>query len=147
MFVWFLSGIISNRYESAINELSLTAVETVAASSPAASKSNTTKSKNNKFNSKSQKRTLIMVLWVSVMFSSSRLVSAIANLVLLFLEDSIYNWWTTAFSFFYLCCVYASYFFVYMRTNKLFRRRFYRIFMSKKLINSFTTSVKENTKW
>jgi hypothetical protein len=80
---------------------------------------------------KSQKKTLIMVLWVSVVFSSSRFVFAIANLLLLFMENSVYNWWGSGFNYFFSACTYSSYILVYIKTNKIFRKKFYQIFLRK----------------
>ena len=79
----------------------------------------------------SKRKTLIMVLWVSVVFSSSRFVFAIANLTLLLLTYSVYNWWANAFNLFYGACVYISYFYVYMRANRVFKKKFYEIFFRK----------------
>ena len=92
---------------------------------PSKTKENSTDSE------KSQKKTLIMVLWVSVVFSSSRFVFAIANLLLLFMENSVYNWWGSGFNYFFSACTYSSYILVYIKTNKIFRKKFYQIFLRK----------------
>lgn len=80
----------------------------------------------------SQKKTLVMVLWVSLVFCTSRLVFAIANLILLLMPGSVYNWYASAFNYFWTCVVYGSYFFVYMRTNKIFKKKFCQIFLRQK---------------
>ena len=84
-------------------------------------------------NERSKRKTLIMVLWVSIVFSSSRFVFGIANLSFLLLPYSMFNWWAQAFNLFYSSCVYTSYFFVYMKTNKHFRKKFYEIFLRKNI--------------
>lgn len=84
----------------------------------------------NSNNEKSKKKTLIMVLWVSLVFSSSRFMFAIANLSFLLMPYTAFNWWAGAFNIFYGACVYVSYFFVYMKTNKHFNRKFYEIFFA-----------------
>lgn len=76
----------------------------------------------------SKKSTLIMVLWVSVVFSASRVFYAVSNLLLLLMEDSAYYVWASAFCYFFSACTYSSYIFVYVRTNKLFRKKFYEMF-------------------
>ena len=89
--------------------------------------------KINNTNAESQRKTLIMVLWISVVFCTGRFASVVSNLILLFMQDTVYNWWASAFNFFYMALVYATYFFVYMRTNKMFRKKFYKIFLRKEI--------------
>lgn len=126
----------SNRMDSLTNDGSLTTVETITSLNYILDSLKTTTTKTTSQDEQSQRRTLIMVLWVSVVFSTSRFVFAISNLILLLLQDSVYNWWATGFNFFYASCVYGSYFFVYMKTNKLFRKTFYQIFLRKNNVDS-----------
>ena len=96
----------------------------------------TMSSRRKEANLETRKMTLIMVLWVSVVFSSSRFVNVIANLCLLLLKDTVYNWWASSFNLFYASLVYISYFFVYFKTNKIFRRKFCEIFLRRRKIDS-----------
>ena len=85
----------------------------------------------NNINAESQRNTLIMVLWVSLVFCSGRFTSAIANMMLLLMQNSPYNWWASAINYFFMSLVYSSSILVYMRTNKMFRKKFYKIFLRK----------------
>lgn len=123
---------ISNRSDktSTTVEMSLATVETIERLYNGNSSKVCKKMDKNQM---SQKRTLIMVLWVSAVFCTGRFVAAVANLILLFMQDTVYNWWATGMNFLLTAVVYASYFFVYMRTNKLFSKTFYKVFLKKRV--------------
>lgn len=87
------------------------------------------KTKTTENNDESKRKTLVMVLWVSLVFGSSRLIFAIANLSLLLVPYSLFNWWAGWINIFFGAGVYFSYFFVYMKTNKHFNKKFKQIFL------------------
>jgi hypothetical protein len=127
-------GATNNRYDSTI-DMNLAIVEEIYSRIYPNNNTNNTgndmKKKINNTNAESQRKTLIMVLWISLVFCTGRFASVVSNLILLFMQDTVYNWWASAFNFFYMALVYATYFFVYMRTNKMFRKKFYKIFLRK----------------
>lgn len=122
------SRVVSNRNSSVLGS-KVTPLESIISQAYTSTK----QAKKPESHEESQKKTLIMVLWVSVIFSSSRLVFAVANLFVLFMENTPYNLWGSAFNYFYNAIVYISYLFVYMKTNKLFRKKFYQIFLRKEV--------------
>lgn len=81
---------------------------------------------------KSLRRSLIMTLWVSLIFSTDRLVKCVYRSVLLFAPLSPVTFYLNACSFVFDALAYSSFFFVYMNTNKIFKRTFYEIFLRKK---------------
>lgn len=84
--------------------------------------------KGNENDLESKRMMLIMVLWTSVVFTSSRLVFSVDQFLFFRNSSSPYSIWASVLNFFYSSCVYISYLFVYLKTNKLFRRKFYKIF-------------------
>ena len=129
-------GATINRYDSTI-DMNLAIVEEIY---PRIYPNNNTNNngndmtkKINNTNAESQRKTLIMVLWISLVFCTGRFASVVSNLILLFMQDTFYILWDSAFNFFYMALVYATYFFVYMRTNKMFRKKFYKIFLRKEI--------------
>lgn len=79
-----------------------------------------------------QRKTLIMTLWISVVFCSHRLAYAIANLILIVDEGSALNDYASAVFYFYGSLVYSSYMLVYYVTNKIFRKKFNEIILRRK---------------
>lgn len=80
----------------------------------------------------SMRKTLIMTLWISVVFCSHRLAYAIANILLLFYEGTPINEYASAAFYFYGSLVYSSYIVVYYLTNKIFRRKFNQLILRRK---------------
>ena len=80
----------------------------------------------------SLKRTLIMTLWVSILFSSDRLIKCVYRTIVFINSNSRLAYYLNAFSFFFDLIVYSSFFIVYMRTNKMFNKKFYQIFCIKR---------------
>lgn len=76
----------------------------------------------------SLRRSLIMTLWLSLIFSTDRFVKTIYRTLVLIQPVSPVSYYLNAFSLFFNIIVYSSFFFVYMRTNKMFRKKFYEIF-------------------
>lgn len=76
---------------------------------------------------KSQRKTLIMVLWVSFAFGFSRLSLAIGAIVAFYSFGSVYNYYVGTFNFLIISIVYISQSFIYFRTNKIFKKMFYEI--------------------
>lgn len=81
----------------------------------------------------SLRKMLIMTLWVSLVFCSNRLVFGISLTVLLLFQNTVYQYYMSAFTYFWDMLVYSSYFFVYMNTNKSFKKTFYRIFLRRRI--------------
>lgn len=77
------------------------------------------------------KKTLIMFLWISLFFCSSRITYAIDNMFSFLAPDSFYYSVSHVINFSWTAFVYASYTFVYLNTNKIFKKNFYRIFLRK----------------
>lgn len=78
---------------------------------------------------KSLRRSLIMTLWVSIIFSSDRLVKVIYRTVVLVMPLARTTFYLNAFSYICDIVVYSSFFFVYMKTNKIFKKKFYEMFL------------------
>ena len=133
--------VVSNRFRNSVGVANAASVDEINPrvhsiehkSNEMAKKKISLNNTTNNNNTESQRKTLIMVLWVSLFFCTGRFVSAVATLILLLMQATFYNWWASAFNFFFMAVVYASYFFVYMRTNKLFRKKFYKIFLRKEI--------------
>lgn len=83
----------------------------------------------------SLKRSLIMTLWVSILFSSDRLIKCVYRTIVFINSNSRLAYYLNAFSFFFDLIVYSSFFIVYMRTNKMFNKKFYQIFRIKRRNN------------
>lgn len=79
-----------------------------------------------------QRKTLIMTLWISVVFCSHRLAYAIANMILIVAEGTALNEYASAFFYFYGSFVYSSYMLVFYMTNKIFRKKFNEIILRRK---------------
>lgn len=80
----------------------------------------------------SEKRTLIMLLFISFFFVSARLVFVFEIIALV--AGSSYQW--QLIDMFYFCfnsLIYSSYLGVYYKTNKIFRRVFLKTFFRRKL--------------
>lgn len=82
---------------------------------------------------KAQKKIFILFIWISLMFASTRLLFMAQNLIKYLIPPNslvfdyvfiFYNSWG------YL--VYSSYFMLYMKTNRLFKVHFYRIFLRRR---------------
>jgi hypothetical protein len=82
---------------------------------------------------KVKKKILIVFLWVSFVFCSSRLVHGISNMISLFQPFSFASKLWETVNFMWAGLVYSSYFFVYFCTNKLFKKTFCRLFLRKKV--------------
>ena len=71
------------------------------------------------------RRTLVMTLWVSVFFAVDRLVKSVYRSLLFFFgSSSIYTYYLSALSYFIDMIVFSSFFFIYLRTNTMFRKKF-----------------------
>jgi hypothetical protein len=80
----------------------------------------------------SVRRSLIMTLWISVIFSSDRFMKCVYRTMVLinpFWQATIY---LNAVSYIFDMIVYSSFFFVYMHTNKMFKKKFYQIFLRRR---------------
>lgn len=76
------------------------------------------------------RRTLVMTLWVSVFFAVDRLVKSVYRSLLFFYgSSSIYTYYLSALSYFIDMIVFSSFFFIYLRTNTMFRKKFKEITM------------------
>lgn len=84
---------------------------------------------------KSLRRSLVMTLWVSLIFSLDRLVKCVYRLVVIFMPLSPITYYLNAVSFLIDSLTYISFFFVYMKTNKMFKNKFYEIFLRRKNVN------------
>lgn len=81
------------------------------------------------------RRTLVMTLWVSVFFAVDRLVKSVYRSLLFFFgSSSIYTYYMSALSYFFDMIVFASFFFIYLRTNTMFRKKFKEITMKIALL-------------
>ena len=80
----------------------------------------------------SLRRSLIMTLWVSVIFCMNRLVKTIYRTIVIVNPISAFTYYLNAFSYFCDILLYASLFFVYMKTNKMFAKKFKQIFLCRK---------------
>lgn len=81
---------------------------------------------------KSLRRSLIITLYISLIFSSDRLIKCVYRSVVLVMPLSRYTFYLNAISYIFDTLAYSSFFFVYMSTNKIFKRKFYEIFFRKK---------------
>lgn len=79
-----------------------------------------------------ERKMLIMFLWISLCFCSSRFIDAIYGLVVLFASGTLGCAIIEVVNYFWSSIVYSTYFYVYFRTNLIFRRTFLRIFCRKK---------------
>lgn len=79
----------------------------------------------------SLRRSLIMCFWVSFFISIDRLLKGIYRAVLFFRRISVYTFYINAFSNFCSMVLFTSFFFVYMKSNRLFRKKFYKIFFRR----------------
>ena len=80
----------------------------------------------------SVRRSLVMTLWISVIFSSDRFMKCVYRTMILinpFWQATIY---LNAVSYIFDMIVYSSFFFVYMHTNKMFKKKFYQIFLRRR---------------
>lgn len=76
------------------------------------------------------RRTLVMTLWVSVFFAVDRLVKSVYRSLLFFFgSSSIYTYYLSTLSYFIDMIVFSSFFFIYLRTNTMFRKKFKEITM------------------
>lgn len=82
---------------------------------------------------KALKKTLIMFLWISVFFCSSRLTYDIENIVNVLAPNSFIFAVVHVVDYFWTSFVYLSYLFVYLSTNKIFKKNFFRIFLRKEI--------------
>lgn len=79
-----------------------------------------------------QRKTLIMTLWISVVFCSHRVAYGVANAILVLYEGTALNDYASAFFYFYGSLVYSSYLLVYYMTNKIFKKKFNEIVLRQK---------------
>lgn len=79
----------------------------------------------------SLKRILIMTLWVSLIHLTSRILKGVYRLAVIFYPYSPIIYYMNAFSFLSDALTYSSSFFVYMRANKMFRKKFFQIFLRR----------------
>lgn len=79
-------------------------------------------------------RVLIMTLWTSLMVSIDRFVKvAYRSFIYWNSASSVYAYYLGAISYVCDMLVYSSFLFIYIRTNKLFRRKFSQIFSTRSL--------------
>lgn len=81
----------------------------------------------------SLRKTLIVTLWVSIVFSFDRFVKAINRTFNLIDSTSPPNSYSTAISYFCDVFVCSTYIFIYLRTNKMFKKQFYKIFLRRNI--------------
>jgi hypothetical protein len=90
------------------------------------------KSQRRRASKKAQRKVQVLFLWISFMFGSSRLLYSVYHLMLiLFPANSLLVVLVQILHYTWTSLVYSSYFFVYFKTNKKFKRIFYRIFLRK----------------
>ena len=78
-------------------------------------------------------RALIMAFWTSFIISVNRLVKvSYRSLQYWYDPNSIYTYYLYVLSSICDMIVYSSFIFIYMRTNKLFRKKFYQIILRRK---------------
>lgn len=82
-------------------------------------------------NKKALRKILIMFLWISLIFCSSRFLFSIFCLALLFYPDTVFYSIMDFSNYFWASIVYSSYFYVYFKTNKTFRAIFIRKFLRR----------------
>jgi hypothetical protein len=79
------------------------------------------------------RKTLIVTLWVSIVFCLDRFFKAVNRTVTLTYQYSIYNYYITVVSYFIDVFVCSTYIFIYLRTNKMFKKQFYKIFLRRNI--------------
>lgn len=77
---------------------------------------------------RSLRRSLVMCLWISLIFSVDRTIKAINRTCMFFDANSSVSFFLNAFGYLSGNVVRISFLFVYMRTNKMFCRKFYELF-------------------
>lgn len=77
------------------------------------------------------RRLLIMTLWISTLFSLDRFVKCLYRTVVVIYPLKPFTIYLNAVSYVFDMLIYSSFFFIYMRTNKVFRRKFYQIFLRR----------------
>lgn len=87
--------------------------------------------KRQRQNKRALRKILIMFLWISLIFCSSRLLFSLFCFALLFYPDTIFFHVIDFSNYFWASIVYFSYFFVYYKTNKTFRNIFVRKFLKR----------------
>lgn len=85
----------------------------------------------NRQEKKALKKTLIMFLWISGFFCSSRLTYNIENIVNVLVPNRFVFAVVHVIDYFWISTVYLSYVFVYLTTNKIFKKNFFRIFLRR----------------
>ena len=81
----------------------------------------------------SLRKTLIVTLWVSIVFCFDRFVKAINRTFNLIDSTSPPNSYSTAISYFCDVFVCSTYIFIYLRTNKMFKKQFYKMFLRRNI--------------
>lgn len=82
---------------------------------------------------KLERKIWILFMWISFMFCSSRLLHGLSTFVTLFMPDTIFSDVCEVVNYLWGSVVYSSYLFVYLNTNKLFKKTFFRIFLRKNI--------------
>lgn len=74
--------------------------------------------------SESKRKTLIMVLWVSIAFFMGRLICVFNQIAFVIASNSVYNVYLSLLTLFWGICVFATRTFILYKTNKVFRKKF-----------------------
>lgn len=94
--------------------------------------------------SESQRKTLIMVLWISFAFGLSRLAYAINTVFAFGSFNSVANLYGGVFNFFWISVVYISQSYIYYRTNNIFKKKFCQIVFRQNNERSSIGPIKSN---
>ena len=78
------------------------------------------------------RRSLIITLWVSVIFSVNRFVKLVYRTMVFVNQFSPVTYYLNVLSYLLDLVMYSAFFFVYMRTNKMFNKKFYEIILRRK---------------
>lgn len=77
------------------------------------------------------RRSMVMCLWISIIFSIDRFLKAVNLTFMSFYVLSPFTFYLNAFTHFTGLFAASIFFFVYMNTSGMFRKKCYRIFLKK----------------
>ena len=80
------------------------------------------------------RRSLIITLWISSIFSFNRFIKVVYRTMVFVNQYSPYTYYLNAISYFIDLFMYSSFFFVYMKTNKVFKKKFFQIFLRRRQV-------------
>ena len=80
------------------------------------------------------RRSLIMTLWISSIFSFNRFIKVVYRTMVFVNQYSPYTYYLNAIAYFIDLFMYSSFFFVYMKTNKVFKKKFFQIFLRRRQV-------------